>query len=359
MREGLIELTAARHVLRFEGLSEKPLPTFLQGLSAPVRLHYDYSPEELARLIAIERDPLTRWEASQRLASAAILRGGNVAEASRTALIQALGGLLDDSTLDPGFVAECHHLPDLWTLADQCEQIDLDSLVREREDLLDVLVETHAERFETRYRDAAAQGSNGLESHAIALRRLKNLCLTRLTRFDPTATLAASQYAHAVNLTDRLAALACLVHHDAPDADAALAAFRARYASDALVSDKWLSIVATRPQPDTVQRVQRLLHDPLWQPRNPNRVRAVLGSFARSNAVAFHRRDGAGYALFFAQIPLLDRLNPQVAARQLTVLENWQRLDPERRGRIAAALEALSEHALSRDCADVTARLRG
>ena len=39
-------------------------------------------------------------------------------------------------------------MPDLWTLADQCEQIDLDAILRRREDLLDLLAETHAERYE-------------------------------------------------------------------------------------------------------------------------------------------------------------------------------------------------------------------
>ena len=169
--------------------------------------------------------------------------------------------------------------------------------------------------------------------------------------------LAASQFAHAVNLTDRLAALAALLHHDAPDAAAALAAFRSRYASDALVTDKWLGLVATRPQPDAVEGVAALLRDPLWTPRNPNRVRAVLGNFARTNVVGFHRRDGAGYALLFDQALALDALNPQVAARQLTVLENWQRLDPQRRGLVADGLRRLEAGTLSRDCADVVTRL--
>jgi aminopeptidase N len=359
LRPGLIELTAASHTLRFAGLDAAPLPAFLQGLSAPVRLQLDYAPHELARLIAIEPDPLTRWEAAQRLATDAILRRGSQPDAARDALIEALGKLLDDPALDPGFIAECHQLPDLWTLADQCERIDLDAILREREDLLDGLAEAHAERFERRYRDAAANMSAALDAEAIAQRRLKNLCLARLTRLDPIAVLAASQYGHAVNLTDRLAALAALVHHDAPDAGAALAGFRARYARDPLVTDKWLALVATRPQADTVDHVHALLRDPVWAPRNPNRVRAVLGSFARGNAVAFHRRDGAGYALLFAQIPLLDALNPQVAARQLTVLENWRRLDPLRQQLLHQQLSTLATRELSRDCADVVARLLG
>ena len=37
-------------------LRAPPLLSFLQGLSAPVRLRFDYSPTELARLARIERD---------------------------------------------------------------------------------------------------------------------------------------------------------------------------------------------------------------------------------------------------------------------------------------------------------------
>ena len=357
VRLGLIELTATTHTLRFTDIATPPLPAFLQGLSAPVRLHLDYTPDDLARLIAFEPDPLTRWEAAQRLATDAILRRGVAPDAAREALVDALGGLLDQPSLDPGFIAECHHLPDVWTLTDQCEQIDLDAILRQREDLLDGLAETHVDRFERRYRELSATSGGGHHAGAIAQRRLKNLCLARLTRLDPTAALAASQVGLAVNLTDRLAALTALVHFDAPDAEAALSAFRARYARDPLVTDKWLAIVATRPQADTVERVQALLHDPLWSPRNPNRVRALLGNFARSNPIAFHRRDGAGYALLFAQIPVLDALNPQVAARQLTVLENWRRLDAARQALISSQLQALPALGLSRDSNDVVTRL--
>jgi aminopeptidase N len=357
--DGMIELVERTHTVRFEGVDEEPLPAFLQGLSAPVRLQFDYRAADLARLIACEPDPLTRWEAAQRLASEAILRDGEAAMQARDALVDALGGLLDDRALDPGFIAECHQLPDLWTLADQCERIDLDAILRQREDLLDLLAETHAEPFEARYREAAANAGSGFDAEAIGWRRLGNVCLARLTRLDPTAALAASQYARAVHLTDRLAALTALLHHDAPDARAALAAFRARYDRDPLVTDKWLAVVATRPQPDTVEQMQALLRDPVWLPRNPNRVRALLGSFARGNAVAFHRRDGAGYDVLFAQLPLLDELNPQVAARQLTVLENWRRLDPARGALIAERLQRLRAGTLSRDCADVVARLLG
>ena len=357
LQPGLVELTGAAHTLRWSGLAARPLPAFLQGLSAPARLDYAYSVADLARLIRIEPDPLTRWEAAQRLATDAILQRGE--RTAHAALIDALGTLLADATLDPAFVAECCSLPDIWSVAERVERIDLDSLWREREDLLDELAEAHADVLERRYRALSGDALAGLGAGSIAARLLRNVCLELLTRLDPVAALAAAQFEDANTLTDRIAALTALHHSDAPTATDALARFRERYRDDQLTTDKWLAVVATRPQPDAVEAVQALFGTPHWQPRNPNRVRAVLGNFARNNPVVFHRRDGAGYALLFDRLPELDRINPQVAARQLTAIEAWRRLDDERSGRIEAHLSAFAALPLSRDSADVAARLLG
>jgi aminopeptidase N len=274
-------------------------------------------------------------------------------------LIEALGALLHDPTRDPAFVAECHALPDVWTLADQCEAIDLDAIVREREDLLDELAEAHADRYDAAYRACAQIAPAAITAPAIAARRLKNLALMRLTRLDPQAKLAQQQFADAKTMTDRLSALTALLHYDAPTARTALAEFRARWRDDPLVTDKWLAALLTRPQPEAVDDLLAVLGDDVWQPRNPNRVRAVLGSFGRSNPIAFHRRDGAGYRAFCAQLPGIDALNPQVCARQLTALEPWRRLDPERRAQIEPLLRGLQQQLTSRDAQDVAGRLLG
>ena len=53
LRDDLIELTAAQHTLVFDGLRERPLPSFNQGFSAPVKLHHDYTPDALASNAAL------------------------------------------------------------------------------------------------------------------------------------------------------------------------------------------------------------------------------------------------------------------------------------------------------------------
>ncbi|MCK7592390.1 aminopeptidase N [Pseudomarimonas salicorniae] len=353
--EGLLELRGAEHTVELDGLDAKPLPAFLHGLSAPVRLRYAYSAAELGRLVGVEQDPLLRWDAMQRLAHAAIVERS---AAHRDALIEASGQLLKDAAADPAFIAECLLLPDVATLADACSAIDFDALIKEREDLLDLLAETHSDASAARYAALARVEPDALSPAAAAARRLKNVLLPWLTRLDPEARAATTQFREAGTMTDRLGALACLLHFDAPAAPEALAAFRSEWAEDLLVTDKWIGLKVTRPQPETLDEVRALLGDrELWQPTNPNRVRAVLGAFGRSNPVAMHRKDGAGYELYAEQVVALDAINPQVSARLATALEQWRRLDSVRRPLAEASLKRIREGARSRDLNDVVTRL--
>ena len=353
-RSGLIELTAERHTVVFEGIDAPPLLSFLQGLSAPVRLRFDYSPAELARLARIERDPLCRWDALQQLAQAALL---DASAAHAQALSEALGALLANEGVDPSFVALCWQLPEFEVLVNARAQVDIDGLLGTRRALRLKLAHDHAALLAQRYAALDAQAPDSLEAEAAAARRLKNTCLHYLGLVESDGLRAFAQFERAGTLTDRLAALTVLIHGGAAQAEAALDAFQQRVGEDLLLNDKWIAAVATRPQPGALDEVLDLLSSPHWHPRNPNRVRALLGSFARSNPAAFHRADGAGYALLFAQLPKIDALNPQVAARLLGALEAWQRFDGGRRELIESGLRGLAAQGLSRDCGEMLERL--
>ena len=98
-------------------------------------------------------------------------------------------------------------------------------------------------------------------------------------------------------MTDRLAALAVLAHRfpETQAARQALADFFKRFEHDDLVLDKWFALKATVPAQGSVEAVAKLVEHEKFSMRNPNRVRAVIGTFAAGNPLAFHRADGAGY----------------------------------------------------------------
>jgi aminopeptidase N len=76
--------------------------------------------------------------------------------------------------------------------------------------------------------------------------------------------------------------------------------------------------------------------------KNPNNVRALIGQFCRNNPVHFHAKDGSGYRFLAEQILVLDKLNPQVAARMLGALNSWRRYDLERQELMKASLEQIA-----------------
>jgi aminopeptidase N len=72
--------------------------------------------------------------------------------------------------------------------------------------------------------------------------------------------------------------------------------------------------------------------------QNPNRVRALIGTFANGNPVAFHDPSGAGYRLLADAILRLDPVNSQVAARLTIALGASNRQDARRQGLMRAEL---------------------
>ena len=94
---------------------------------------------------------------------------------------------------------------------------------------------------------------------------------------------------------------------------------------------------------------------PAFSMSNPNRVRALFGSFAMSNQTQLNRADGAGYDLLTDTVLALDTKNPQVAARLLTALKSWRVLESGRRAhaREAALRKVAAQPSLSRDVGDI------
>ena len=357
VRDGLIELTGEYHELRFGGLDAAPLASFLQGLSAPVRLRFDADVATRIRLLHAENDALSRWEAAQGLWLHFLLNDEPLSSPAASAWQAALRGLLTLPVSDPAFVAECLTPPDFGRIADEVETLDFDRLWSRREALLDAVAADLEAPLSSAYDAFRDDALAAYSPTSVAARRIRGACLALLSRRADGASLAAGQYRDATTLTERLSALRALIHHDAPDADRLLSDFRGKAGDDPLRTDHWLALVATRPREDTLDRLKALVDSPLWLPNNPNRVRALVDRFARGNPPGFHRKDGAGYAWVLERIAAADRDNPQLAARLLTAFESSTKLDPTRRRHVLAGLDALASGNHSRLLDEVLQRL--
>jgi len=163
------------------------------------------------------------------------------------------------------------------------------------------------------------------------------------------ARIAKAQFDAADNMTDRQGALGVLVSLDAPEREQALQAFYDRFEQDALVIDKWFSLQAAAQRVGTLDEVERLASHPAFTLQNPNRLRALVGSFGM-NHWAFNDASGRGYRFLADMIIAADRLNPQAAARQVPPLGRWRRMEPKRSELMRSQLERIADtRGLSRD----------
>jgi len=368
LREWVFELSEARQELVLEEVATPCVASLLRGFSAPVKIEYHLGREELLLLAKGDPDPVNRWMAGQRFMTDEMLtlveRFQQEEELSLApGWLELFGALLGERQPgDKGFAAELLEPPSERFLAEQLALIDVDAVHGVRRFVVRALGESLRERFTALYHELVERQPYRYDPVLAGRRRLKNLALSFLaaTLEEEDGALCKAQFEKADNLTDSLAALRLLVHHGYPEAASALASFEKRWRHEPLVLDKWFAVQATAPLPGTLERVSLLVEHPCFDPANPNRVRALIGSFAAANPVCFHAPDGQGYRFLAQWILSLDRTNPQVAARLATHFSQWRRYPPDRQGLMRVELERMaSEPRLSRDLYEVVTKSLG
>jgi aminopeptidase N len=362
---GVIELTESNQSFVFTDVPERPALSLNRGFSAPIKLTVPLHAEELRFLAAHDRDPFNRWQAVQTLAmtllqnNVAAIRSG--AEPRLDAgLIDALGAILKDSTLEPAFIALTLSPPSEADIAREIgSEVDPDAVYAARRHLRAAIGERHGATLAETYRRTMIVGAYRPDAQSAGRRSLKNACLDLLaiTGTDAGISSAFDQYRQANNMTDRMAALEMLAAHNRPERAAAFDDFYTRYADDPLVIDKWFALQAVIPEPATLDRVRALTGHPAFSPANPNRIRALIGAFAQANHTQFNRRDGAGYDFVADFVLELDPKNPQVAARLMSAFRSWRALEAQRRTRAEVTLRRVAAApALSPDVHDIVVR---
>ena len=122
--------------------------------------------------------------------------------------------------------------------------------------------------------------------------------------------------------------------------------------------DKWLAVQAGARREGVLKDVQRLLKHPAFTIKNPNRVSALIGSFA-GNPMGFHARDGSGYRFLADMIVKIDALNPHSAAGLSKQFARWRDYDPTRQKLMQAQLRRLAAHKLSANSGEIVRRSLG
>ena len=357
----VLEMTKPSQSFYFDGLAARPIPSILRGFSAPVVLQQTADTARHAFLLAHDTDAFTRWESARALAYASMAGTVQNGAAPLPGLLDGLAALLRNDSLDAAFRAQCLRLPSEDDMAGHLHSLgitpDPDAIHAARKGLHSAIAQTFAPYLPALLAQCAPKAAFSPKPQDAARRALHGALLALSARLDGGA-MAQSAFANASNMTDSIAALSALLNIGAGQGQ--LAQFYDRWQGDRLVMDKWFGLQIMLAAPDqAAQLTQSLTQHPLFDLKNPNRFRAVMGALAANHA-GFHHASGAGYSALADWLIRLDGVNPQTAARMATAFESWPRYDAARRQHACAALDRiLASPNLSRNLHEMAQRMRG
>ncbi|EMF4670843.1 aminopeptidase N [Providencia stuartii] len=344
----VLNVTQASQTFTFDNVPSRPVPSLLREFSAPVKLDYPYSDEQLAFLMQYASNEFSRWDAAQQLIgnyvkiNVANYQAGNALVLPEH-VIDAFRAVLLNDTIDPALAALILTLPSENEMAEFFQTIDPDAIHHVANFIAHQLATAMADEFLAVYQSIKIDGYR-VDHSDIAKRSLRNVCLQYIAAGDDQALadkLVSEQFKSADNMTDSLAALTAASESQLPCLESLMTAFDERWHHDGLVMDKWFTLQGTSPAPDVLQKVRSLLNHRSFSMSNPNRVRSLVGAFTSGNPSAFHAKDGSGYQFLYEILVDLNTRNPQVASRLIEPLIRLKRFDDKRQGLMRNTLEQL------------------
>lgn len=351
LHDGVLPITKRKQTFRFADVPTRPVPSLLRQFSAPVNVTIDLSDDDVTFLMANDSDPFNRWQAANNFATR-ILVGTvrSLAKGKRASkgqpFAKALGAIVMNDALEPAYRAELLRLPSPSDIARVIgKNVDPALINSAHRQLSTLLGRTLGPLLEDIYDEMAEDGPFSPDAESSGRRALRNGALTLLTARRSNRDLArlSKHYSKASNMTDRAHALFLLAAHSGLERERALNDFYKNWKGDNLVIDTWFAAQALSPLAATLRQVKKLTEHTLFSLAAPNKVRALIGTFAMSNPVQFNRPDGTGYAFLAEQVLALDRLNPQIAARMLSAFRSWRALETGRRGHARKALQRIAK----------------
>ncbi|MDE1232480.1 aminopeptidase N [Vibrio aestuarianus] len=350
----VLNVKDAKQTFVFENVTEKPVPSLLREFSAPVKLEYEYSDDELTFLMVNARNEFARWDAGQMLLAKYIrsnvlgVQAGKDVDLAES-VIDAFRGVLLSDSLEPAFIAEMLSLPSHNEVSGWYKRVDVDAIAMVLK-AIKVQLSNALEDELTAVYNSLKQAHYSIDHQSIGKRALRNTCLAYLAYTTKGNDLVVTQYNTANNMTDTMAAMSAANSAQLACRELLMADYSDKWKHDGLVMDKWFILQGTNPAQNVLDVIKQTMNHEAFSLKNPNRIRSLVGSFLNANPVNFHAKSGEGYRFAGEILRELNNSNPQVASRLIDPLLKFRLYDEERQALIKAELEMLkSMDDLARD----------
>ena len=331
LKGGVLSIQKEKETFVFRHVSRRPVLSANRDYSAPVKIDYAFTDNDLA--LKMEKDPneFNRYEAAQLLAQRAIFNFLDNGENTATFFVQTFGALCKGSC-SRGVRAELMALPTESLCHQERNPIPFQGIHKARMALMKRLGQTHKDLLMDLYRENEPPTPYSLDEVSVGKRALRIRCLELLasTGEDWAIDLCREHFSKATNMTDELAPLMILQSLGHLERKALSKTFFSKWKGHPLVMQKWLASEAGAPVSTLFERLGELEETSVYDPTVPNLVMALWRTFAK-NFVCFHREDGEGYRLMADRVLKHDPLNPQMAARLALSFTDFNKLPSEQK----------------------------
>lgn len=333
---------------------EKPVPVFMHALSAPVKIEYPYSDEDLAIIMKFCTDCVRGPDAGTEYAKrhiAKIFEALHTSPGDRPSVDEAVIQTFRDVLTGPLGVyskALLLKLPTEREIMEGHQFLDFErASVAIRlfktvlaEGLKDVLEKTldlmpdpprHPEKID----------SFGSE---MEVRELRTRCLDYLLHLPDSKykRWVTNQFDQAENGNSRYTAALMLPGGEGAEKEHVLQNYLNLVGGSKRTMNLWLT-AQSKARGCTVADLKRMASTPGVDMTNPNHVRSIAKEFVESNLGAYHDSKGEGYRYLADLILEVDKVVPDLAVNGMGVpaFQDYRRLCPPAKARMKEQLERI------------------
>lgn len=327
-------------------IGEEAIPSLLQNFSAPVYLNYNYSTDQLIKLLAHDKDNFNRFDAARRLAMNSIkviiddLKNEKAPEID-VRIISAYKNILENSELEKGYLATLLYIPELNNIVTLMDVYDFSLADKARETYIILLAKSLKGTLIRIFEDNVREKYEYTKI-AVSERAIKNKALSILSYLnDDIREIALKQFNTGDNMTDYLSAYSSLQKCSNETRLKANKEFFDKWKDNFLVMNKWLMTQSRRNDSNVLDEIKALTNNEIFDKTNPNRIRSLYGAFARGNLAQFHREDGEGYKFIAEAIMDIDGYNSHASSNLASAFQAYEYLSEKQASIMKLQLERI------------------
>ena len=323
-------------------------PSILRDFSAPVLLKTDIKINEYIHILKFDNDSFNKWDAAQNLYLNCFFKKFNL-----NILIKTLRELILEKKVNYSLMALLLELPSRNTFENLSNDVDPISIFKRKKDFMKRIALGLQEVFEInalKLYKSKIQDDKSFGERLLLEKILKYLILIE----SSIGIQIAKKITASKNMTLSIIGLKSLCLANNQLALNYLNDFYKKWKNNHLVIEKWFEMMSTlNIGSQGLNLIKNLLKHKDFDYKNPNKLRSVLSTFQRENVLLFHANDSSGYKFVSEQVAIIDKSNPQAAARLILPLTRFKNYSCERKNKIKDVLKSINKPFISNDLSEI------